>query len=127
MNFIDNSRKLRGFEKNIKVEKISRRSILKGLGIAGGFVLAAPVMSRQAFAYETGAGKMPHGVVVDPRVFVAVGPDGTVTIVAHRAEIGISTNHSSWGIDLEVPPFSARKPGGAKTCDARPRSSRRFL
>src|SRR4051812_3101367 len=85
MNFIDNPRKLRGFEKNIRVEKVSRRSILKGLGITGGFVLAAPVMSRQAFAYETGAGKMPHGVVVDPRVFVAVAPDGTVTILAHRA------------------------------------------
>ena len=50
MNFIDNPKKLRGFEKNIKVEKVSRRSILKGLGITGGFVLAAPVMSRQAFA-----------------------------------------------------------------------------
>ena len=66
MNFIDKPGKLRGFEKNIRVEKVSRRSILKGLGITGGFVLAAPVMSRQAFAYETGAGKMPHGVVVDP-------------------------------------------------------------
>ena len=94
MNFIDNPRKLRGFEKNIKVEKVSRRSILKGLGITGGFVLAAPVMSRQAFAYETGAGKMPHGVVVDPRVFVAVAPDGTVTILAHRAEMGTGVRTS---------------------------------
>jgi hypothetical protein len=34
-------------------------------------------MTRQAFAYETGAGKMPHGVVVDPRVFVAIAPDGS--------------------------------------------------
>lgn len=94
MNFIDNPGKLRGFEKNIKVEKISRRSILKGLGVAGGFVLAAPVMSRQAFAYETGAGKMPHGVVVDPRVFVAVAPDGVVTIIAHRAEMGTGVRTS---------------------------------
>ena len=82
MNFIDKPGKLRGFEKNIRVEKVSRRSILKGLGITGGFVLAAPVMSRQAFAYETGAGKMPHGVVVDPRVFVSIAPDGVVTILA---------------------------------------------
>ncbi|MET4388190.1 isoquinoline 1-oxidoreductase beta subunit [Bradyrhizobium sp. F1.4.3] len=94
MNFIENPTKLRGFEKNVKVEKISRRSILKGLGITGGFVLAAPVMSRQAFAYETGAGKMPHGVVVDPRVFVAVAPDGTVTIVAHRSEMGTGVRTS---------------------------------
>jgi isoquinoline 1-oxidoreductase beta subunit len=31
---------------------------------------------------------MPHGVVVDPRVFVSITPDGTVTIIAHRAEMG---------------------------------------
>lgn len=94
MNFIDNPGNLRGFEKNIKVEKVSRRSILKGLGITGGFVLAAPVMSRQALAYETGAGKMPHGVVVDPRVFVAVAPDGIVSIVAHRSEMGTGVRTS---------------------------------
>lgn len=94
MNFIDNPGKLRGFEKNLKVEKVSRRSILKGLGITGGFVLAAPVMSRQALAYETGAGKMPHGVVVDPRVFVAVAPDGIVSIVAHRSEMGTGVRTS---------------------------------
>lgn len=95
MNFIENPRKVRGFEKSIGVEKVSRRSLLKGLGITGGFVLAAPVMSRQAFAaYQTGAGQMPHGVVVDPRVFVAVGPDGIVTIVAHRSEMGTGVRTS---------------------------------
>jgi isoquinoline 1-oxidoreductase beta subunit len=94
MNFIDNPRKLRGFEKHIKVEKVSRRSILKGLGATGGFVLAAPVMSRKALAYETGAAKMPHGVVVDPRVFVAVAPDGIVSIVAHRSEMGTGVRTS---------------------------------
>ncbi|PJG54319.1 twin-arginine translocation pathway signal protein [Bradyrhizobium forestalis] len=94
MNFIDNPRRLRGFEKHIRVEKVSRRSILKGLGITGGFVLAAPVMSRQALAYETGAGKMPHGVVVDPRVFVSVAPDGIVTIVGHRSEMGTGVRTS---------------------------------
>ncbi|KQT18776.1 MULTISPECIES: molybdopterin cofactor-binding domain-containing protein [unclassified Bradyrhizobium] len=94
MNFIDNPRKLRGFERQIKVEKISRRSILKGLGVTGGFVLAAPVISRQALAYETGAGKMPHGVVVDPRVFVSVAPDGIVTIIGHRSEMGTGVRTS---------------------------------
>lgn len=94
MNFIDKPERLRGFEKHVRIEKVSRRSILKGLGITGGFVLAAPVMSRQAFAYETGAGKMPHGVVVDPRVFVAIAPDGIVTIVAHRSEMGTGVRTS---------------------------------
>ena len=94
MNIIANPGKLRGFERHIKVENVSRRSILKGLGITGAFVLAAPVMSRPALAYETGAGKMPHGVVVDPRVFVAIAPDGTVTIVAHRSEMGTGVRTS---------------------------------
>jgi len=94
MNIIANPGKLRGFERHIKVENVSRRSILKGLGITGAFVLAAPVMSRPALAYETGAGKMPHGVVVDPRVFVAIAPDGIVTIVAHRSEMGTGVRTS---------------------------------
>jgi isoquinoline 1-oxidoreductase beta subunit len=99
MNFIEDPAairgKIRGFEKSIGVQKVSRRSILKGLGITGGFVLAAPVTSRQALAaYQTGAGQMPHGVVVDPRVFVAVGPDGIVTIVAHRSEMGTGVRTS---------------------------------
>src|SRR5258708_28729491 len=94
MNIRTNPQKLRGFEKHVRVENVSRRSILKGLGLAGGFVLAAAVMSRTAFAYETGAGEMPHGVVVDPRVFVSIAPDGIVTIVAHRAEMGTGVRTS---------------------------------
>ena len=97
MNIITSPKKLRGFEQSIravKVEKVSRRSVLQGLGIAGSFVLAAPVMSRPAFAYETGAGKMPHGTVVDPRVFVAIAPDGIVTIIAHRSEMGTGVRTS---------------------------------
>jgi isoquinoline 1-oxidoreductase beta subunit len=95
MNIIANPDRLRGIERRIKVENVSRRSILKGLGIVGGLVLAAPLMSRQAFAaYQTGAGKMPHGVVADPRVFVAIAPDGIVTIVAHRSEMGTGVRTS---------------------------------
>src|ERR1700688_1707550 len=95
MNIITRPNKLRGIEGRIGIEKISRRSVLKGLGIAGGLVLAAPVMSRQAFAaYKTGADKMPHGTVVDPRVFVAIATSGTVTIGAHRAEMGTGVRTS---------------------------------
>src|SRR6185312_11999364 len=38
--------------------------------------------------------QMPHGTVVDPRVFVAIAPDGIVTIVAHRAEMGTGVRTS---------------------------------
>src|SRR5579872_5954075 len=98
MNSLSNPKKLRGFEQSIRpsaIENVSRRSMLKALGIAGGFVLAAPIMSRPAFAaYQTGADKMPHGVVVDTKVFVAIAPDGTVTIIAHRSEMGTGVRTS---------------------------------
>jgi isoquinoline 1-oxidoreductase beta subunit len=95
MNIITNPDRLRGFERRNGIENVSRRSLLKGLGITGGLVLAAPVMSRQAFAdYQTGAANMPHGTVVDPRVFVAIASDGTVTIVAHRSEMGTGVRTS---------------------------------
>jgi isoquinoline 1-oxidoreductase beta subunit len=85
MNILTNPNELQ----RIEIENVSRRRVLKGLGIAGGLVLAAPLMSRQALAaYATGAGAMPHGTVVDPRVFVAIATDGAVTILAHRSEMG---------------------------------------
>jgi isoquinoline 1-oxidoreductase subunit beta len=94
MTVIVNPKRLRGFERQLKVENVSRRSILQSLGLAGGFVLAAPLLSRPAFAYETGAGKMPHGTVVDPKIFVAIAPDGIVTILAHRSEMGTGVRTS---------------------------------
>jgi isoquinoline 1-oxidoreductase beta subunit len=62
--------------KQTVIEKISRRSILQGLGVTAGLVLATPVLSRRSMAYTTGAGAMPHGTVNDPRVFVSIAPDG---------------------------------------------------
>ncbi len=95
MNINTSPTKLRGFERSIKVENLSRRGILKGLGLAGSFVLAAPLMTHSALAaYETGASKMPHGTVVDPRVFVSIAPDGIVTIIAHRSEMGTGVRTS---------------------------------
>lgn len=71
------------------VENVSRRGLLKGVAAVGGLVLAASALPRRAVAaYATGAGAMPHGVVTDPRVFVSVAPDGIVTVVAHRSEMG---------------------------------------
>jgi isoquinoline 1-oxidoreductase beta subunit len=78
-----------------QIENVSRRSILRGLGITAGLVLAAPVLSRRSMAaYQTGADKMPHGTVNDPRVFVAIAPDGTVTIIASRSEMGTGVRTS---------------------------------
>ena len=45
--------------------------------------------------YDTGATGMPHGTVNDPHVFIAIAHDGTVTIVAARAEMGTGAARTS--------------------------------
>jgi isoquinoline 1-oxidoreductase beta subunit len=87
MNINANPIKFRGLERSIKVENLSRRGVLIGLALAGSFVLAAPLMYRFVF-------KRRHGAVLDPRVFVSIGPDGIVMIVAHRSEMGTGVRTS---------------------------------
>ena len=77
------------------IQNVSRRSFLKG---ATGFVVALqvlPLAEARAFeSYPHGGQGMPHGVINDPHVFVAIDPDGTVTIVAHRSEMGTGSRTS---------------------------------
>ncbi|MEB3196626.1 MAG: molybdopterin cofactor-binding domain-containing protein [Candidatus Sericytochromatia bacterium] len=66
---------------------MSRRGFLKGLA-AGGLLLAVGSVSRSAQAETWGAtGPLPR-VPHDPLVWLAIAPDGTVTIVVHRSEMG---------------------------------------
>jgi isoquinoline 1-oxidoreductase beta subunit len=73
-----------------KITNVSRRGLLKGVAATGGLVLAAqfPAVRGALAAYPTGAEAMPNGVVSNPKVFVSIAGDGTVTIVAARAEMG---------------------------------------
>jgi isoquinoline 1-oxidoreductase beta subunit len=83
------------------IENVSRRGLLKGLGIGGGLVVMARLLPSGALAadmhekYDTGATGMPHGTVNDPHVFIAIAHDGTVTIVAARAEMGTGAARTS--------------------------------
>jgi isoquinoline 1-oxidoreductase beta subunit len=71
------------------ITNVSRRGMLKGVVASGGLILAAQFPAvRGALAYPTGASAMPNGVVSDPHVFISIAPDGIVSIVAHRAEMG---------------------------------------
>jgi isoquinoline 1-oxidoreductase subunit beta len=71
------------------IANVSRRGMLKGVVAAGGLVVAAQTPGmRTALAYATGAEQMPNGVKTDPRIFLSIAKDGTVTIVAARAEMG---------------------------------------
>lgn len=66
------------------VTKVSRRGALLGLS---GLVLSASLAGPTQAKLYGGAG-MPQGLRDDPRIFVAIGEDGIVTIIAHRAEMG---------------------------------------
>jgi isoquinoline 1-oxidoreductase subunit beta len=82
----------------VLLENVSRRRLLKGTATGAGFVVAmqlVPLNGARAFeAYHTGGSEMPHGLVTDPHVFVSIAPDGTVTIVAHRSEMGTGSRTS---------------------------------
>jgi isoquinoline 1-oxidoreductase beta subunit len=74
-----------------EITNVSRRDLLKGVAATGALVLAVQLPGvRQALAagYPTGAADMPNGVVSDPKLFVKIDKNGTVTIVAARAEMG---------------------------------------
>src|SRR6185295_14596982 len=74
----------------IAISNVSRRDLLKGVIATGGLVLAAqlPGAKGALAGYPTGASAMPNGVVSDPKIFISIGNDGIVSIVAARAEMG---------------------------------------
>ena len=81
------------------VVQASRRSFLKGS--LGTMVLAVTaqgvvtsVLAADVPERKYGADSMPGGAVDDPLVFVSIAPDGSVTIVAHRAEMGTGVRTS---------------------------------
>jgi isoquinoline 1-oxidoreductase beta subunit len=82
------------------IENVSRRGLLKGAMFGGGLVMMARLLPGHARAadmhevYETGATGMPNGTVNDPHVFISIDPSGTVTIVAHRGEMGTGVRTS---------------------------------
>jgi isoquinoline 1-oxidoreductase subunit beta len=72
------------------ITNVSRRGLLKGVAASGGLVLAAqfPTVRGALAAYPTGASGMPNGVVSNPKIFISIGKDGIVSIIAARAEMG---------------------------------------
>jgi isoquinoline 1-oxidoreductase beta subunit len=72
---------------------VSRRGFLQGS--TAGFAVAAFSSDASAFArYKTGGDAMPHGLRYDPHLFVAIDADGTVTLTAHRSEMGTGSRTS---------------------------------
>lgn len=72
-----------------RISNISRRHFLRGA--AGSFVLAVSFRRQPLNAEETakfGGDGMPHGLRGDPKIFLAIAGDGTVTFTCHRSEMG---------------------------------------
>ncbi|MCE0463566.1 MULTISPECIES: xanthine dehydrogenase family protein molybdopterin-binding subunit [Pseudomonas] len=72
------------------LSNLSRRGFLKGASATGVLVLAASWGLPDAFAEDKkfGAEGMPHGAVDDPKVYVSIAGDGTVTVICNRSEMG---------------------------------------
>ncbi|WP_341212797.1 xanthine dehydrogenase family protein molybdopterin-binding subunit [uncultured Limimaricola sp.] len=72
------------------ITNVSRRALLGGMS-AGAFVLAVG-LPRPGRAQEDepkfGRDAMPNGWRDDPNVFIAIAPDGIVTVTCHRSEMG---------------------------------------
>src|SRR5690242_9392818 len=75
---------------NVSADIVSRRQFLQGLSAAGGLVLAAgfPSAAQTPGPRKYGRDSMPNGWRDDPLVFVSIAPDGIVSIVCHRSEMG---------------------------------------
>jgi isoquinoline 1-oxidoreductase subunit beta len=76
---------------NPRIPVASRREFLQSASALGGLVLAvgySGVLRAVEPQKKYGADGMEHGWVDNPLVFVAIGTDGTVSIMCHRAEMG---------------------------------------
>jgi isoquinoline 1-oxidoreductase beta subunit len=70
---------------------LTRRSVLQGAAALGGLALCLRQSGRIVLASQPplyGVAAEPGGAVDNPLVFVAIHPDDTVTITAHRPEMG---------------------------------------
>lgn len=65
------------------IENVSRRGFLQGSLAAGVFVLSARFVPEPLWAAEAEA-----SATIQPSLWMAIASDGTVTIVAHRSEMG---------------------------------------
>jgi len=68
------------------VENVSRRKFLVGGLATGALVLSARLVSKRLMVAH--GEEQAAAAAFDPTVWLSVAPDGTVTIVAHRSEMG---------------------------------------
>jgi isoquinoline 1-oxidoreductase beta subunit len=67
------------------IENLSRRRFLQGGLAAGSFVLAAKFVPEFLFPVDA---EESVAASIEPSLWMSIAPDGTVSIVAHRSEMG---------------------------------------
>ncbi|MBZ2168200.1 xanthine dehydrogenase family protein molybdopterin-binding subunit [Marinobacter sp. F4216] len=78
-----------GPKDRLQIANVSRRRFLTGLAGAAALVIAARWdLVETAEKRKYGAEGMPGGYTDNPNVFIHIDPDGTVTVVNHRSEMG---------------------------------------
>src|ERR1700676_5807077 len=91
----------------IQIENVSRRGFLKGIVGTGAFVLSARYLPESLMAAsEPSAADSMAAAALQPNVYLAIATDGTVYIIAHRAEMGS-------GDRTGLPMIVGGKPGAA--------------
>lgn len=65
------------------IENVSRRGFLQGVLASGVFVLSARFVPEPLWAAEGD-----KAAALDPNMWLSIASDGTVTIIAHRSEMG---------------------------------------
>jgi isoquinoline 1-oxidoreductase beta subunit len=74
--------------------QVQRRHLLQAAAGSFALVIGIDAGAQAAEPQKYGAASMPGGTVDNPLVFVSIGADGAVTIVAHRAEMGTGVRTS---------------------------------
>ena len=68
----------------MNIENVSRRGFLKGVFAASAFVLGAQYVPELLWSKEN----RDASAAFQPDIFLGIASDGTITIVAHRSEMG---------------------------------------
>ncbi|HJR23003.1 MAG TPA: molybdopterin cofactor-binding domain-containing protein, partial [Dongiaceae bacterium] len=76
------------------IANVSRRVFLSGIA-AGSLILSVGLPARAEDPPKYAGDGMPNGLRENPKIFIAIAEDGTVTVLCHRSEMGQGVR-TSW-------------------------------
>jgi len=79
--FANSNEQVNNNQDSIRIQKVTRRSFIKGVGLA-----SSSLVIGMQFSSVTAAPN--NDTIFSPDVFISMEKDGTVTIISHRSEMG---------------------------------------